>query len=63
MGIVVTRGIRCFHHNIYYPFCEIEHVISVLHDPVKHEVNKHIGVDASYVHACIIRLLLFSMGS
>ena len=28
-------------------------VISIAHDPVKHELTKHIGVDASFVRASV----------
>jgi hypothetical protein len=30
--------------------------ISIARDPVKHELTKHIGIDASYMSKCVIRL-------
>jgi hypothetical protein len=42
--------------------CDNMGTIQISHDPVKHELTKHIGVDASFTRLIVIkRLLIFNM--
>ena len=50
---MITVGFRCFCYYTYHPLVRQYRCYQIARDPVKHELTKHIGVDAFYVRAAV----------
>lgn len=55
---VVISGVWCFYHYTYSALFDSTSAISIARDLVKHELTKHIGVDASFVRAGLQDLVI-----
>jgi hypothetical protein len=50
---MVIGGFWCVYHYMDFPVSNSIGAISIARDPMKHELTKHIGVDASFVRTAV----------